>query len=144
MLFLRFISAVLHVNIKEAMDLSVKSSGYVSFNFVQVELEPFSVARSDEGEKLETRRIRNNVSPVFNELITINILPDELKEQTLKCFVYDENNISPRDLIGVAILEMDELFNSINGKERDFDEKLKWRKGVGAFFLNQWSSVDSL
>jgi Ca2+-dependent lipid-binding protein len=123
------------VKIKKAEDLSVKSSGYVSFNFVQVELDPFSVARSAEGEYLETRRVRNSVYPVFDDLITINILPDELKEQTLMCYVYDENKISPRDLIGVAMLEMHGLFQSIQGKEKDFDETLEWRKGVCELFI---------
>ena len=126
---------MLHVHIKSAEDLSVKSSAYVSFNFVQVELDPFLVARSAEGDYLETRRVRNSISPVFDDLITIKILPDELKEQTLMCYVYDENRISPRDLIGVANVNMSGLLNSIQGKEKDFDETLKWRKGVFVFEL---------
>ena len=123
------------MKIKKAEDLSLKSSGYVSFNFVQVELDPYSVARSAEGEYYETRKVRNSISPVFDDLISINILPDELKEQTLMCYVYDENKISPRDLIGVVTLQMGGIFHSIHEKEKDFDETLKWRKGVCGFSL---------
>ena len=140
-------TAVLHVKIKKAEDLSLKSSGYVSFNFVQVELDPFSVARSAEGEYYETRRVRNSISPVFDDLISINILPDELEEQTLMCYVYDENKISPRDLIGVATLEMEGIFHSIHGKEKDFDETLKWRKGAkgGDILLHfRWNPRDEI
>ena len=126
---------MLHVKVKRAEDLSMKSSGYVSFNFVQVELDPFSVAKSAEGEYLETKRVRNSFCPVFDDLITIKILPDELKEQTLICYVYDENRISPRDLIGVANLEMRGLVQSIQGKEKQFDKTLEWRKGVCGFFI---------
>ena len=148
-LYVKFISfsiysAILHVKIKKAEDLSVKSSGEVSFNFVQVELDPFSVARSAEGEYLETKRMRNSVSPVFDDLITIKILPDELKEQTLICYVYDENRMSPRDLIGVVKLEMIDVFNSIQGKEKNFDECLKWRKGVCVIFVINDSESRSL
>ena len=124
-------SAELYVKVKKAEDLSLKSSAYVSFNFVQVELDPFSVARSAEGAYLETKRVRNSVCPLFDDVITIKILPDELKEQTLMLYVYDENRISPRDLIGVATLEMHGLVKSISETERDYDETLKWRKGVG-------------
>ena len=123
------------MKIKKAEDLSIKSSGYVSFNFVQVELDPFSVARSAEGDNLETRRVRNSICPVFDDLIIIKILPDELKEQTLICSVFDENRISPRDLIGVARLEMRGFVQSIQGKEKEFDKTLEWRKGVCDTYL---------
>lgn len=125
-----FRSTELFVNIKRATDLSLKSSAYVSFNFVQVELDPFSAATSAMGERNETRRVRNSVCPVFNDVIRIQILPNELKKQTLICSVFDENRISPRDLIGVARLELGSVFKQIYGTEKEFSETLEWRTGV--------------
>lgn len=123
------------MKIIKAEDLSIKSSGYVSFNFVQVELDPFSICRrADEGSH-ETKRVRNSISPIFNDLISINILPDELKEQTLILYVFDANKISPRDLIGAASLDMRSLFDRINGKSEQFVENLQWRREVRVLML---------
>ena len=108
----------------------MKSSGYVSFNFVKVELDPFSCINSCLVDRMETSHVRNSCCPVFNDVITINIHPEELKQQTLICSVYDENRISPKDLIGAVVLDLSEVFKQINGKEENFNEKLQWIKGV--------------
>lgn len=146
--FIIFSSGELYINVKSAENLSLKSSAFVSFNFVQVELDPFSVAASAMGERYETRRVRNSVCPVFNDVIIIKILPNELKEQTLLCYVFDENRISPRDFIGVATLELhSHVFKDIYGIEKDFEETLIWRKGGrgGDILLSfRWNPRDEI
>lgn len=111
------------MKIIKAEDLSIKSSGYVSFNFVHIVLDPMSASH-------ETKRVRNCISPVFNDLTVFDVKPDELKEQTLILCVFDENKTSPRDLIGSIILDMRDVFDRINGKSEQFEQSLQWRREV--------------
>lgn len=116
----------LNVKIIRGVNFSLLSSSNVSFTYVVVELRPFSQKYE---AKAQTRYVRNNVSPTFNDTIKYQIQAEDLPGQILFLSVYDINHLSSHDLIGCVKIKIDGK-TIISGSERFYSERLKWEDEI--------------